>query len=475
MRVAVFLIVFLSIAGSAKAQAPSSSAAPAPAEESRLQADFRHEGDQLKADCSSFSLKSVGSCAELLFTAHPVHIAVGSIAPQNGFGAGPAFTTHWTPNESWRLSWNLDAIVSSNASWRAGVYMKAIYDPPKTIRVGTGASSPPQKSNLAVSEYPVFGLYAQAISLNKIAFFGLGPSTSEVQRSYFGMRETILGSNVTWPVIRRWNVSLYGEANGRFVNIRGDNGEVSPSIEHIYTEAAAPGLTSQPAFAQFGEGVRIRPTFFGDYLRLNYFLTFQQFLAAGDSKFSFRRFTVDLAHQIPLYRKTTRTLLPRDLNGPDECSLDKDLTCPAITRDREGSIGIRLFISESMAPAGHVVPFYFQPTLGGSDINGNPWLSSYQDYRFRAPNVMVLRASFEHSVYGPLGITFAVDEGKVALNRGDIDFSHMTHSYSAGLTLRAGGFPQVWLLFAWGGHEGTHTIANVNTSLLGGAMRPSLF
>ena len=127
MRVPVFLIVFLSIAGTARAQAPASSAAPAPApaEESRLQADFRHEGEQLKADCSSFSLKSVGSCAELLFTAHPVHIAVGSIAPQNGFGAGPAFTTHWTPNESWRLSWNVDAIGSSNASWRAGVHMKA--------------------------------------------------------------------------------------------------------------------------------------------------------------------------------------------------------------------------------------------------------------------------------------------------------------------------------------------------------------
>jgi hypothetical protein len=41
--------------------------------------------------------------------------------------------------------------------------------------------------------------------------------------------------------------------------------------------------------------------------------------------------------------------------------------------------------------------------------------------------------------------------------------------------LRAGGFPQVFLLFAWGGHEGTHVIANVNTALLGGSNRPSLF
>jgi hypothetical protein len=31
------------------------------------------------------------------------------------------------------------------------------------------------------------------------------------------------------------------------------------------------------------------------------------------------------------------------------------------------------------------------------------------------------------------------------------------------------------LLFAWGGHEGTHTVANISTSLLGGTSRPSLF
>ena len=51
----------------------------------------------------------------------------------------------------------------------------------------------------------------------------------------------------------------------------------------------------------------------------------------------------------------------------------------------------------------------------------------------------------------------------------------VAHSFSAGLTLRAGGLPALSLAFAWGGHEGTHTIANVNTSLLGGSTRPGLF
>ena len=117
----------------------------------------------------------------------------------------------------------------------------------------------------------------------------------------------------------------------------------------------------------------------------------------------------------------------------------------------------------------------FQPTLGGSDINGNPWLSSYNDYRFRAPNALLLRESFEHSIWGPIGISFSADQGKVALNRGDIAFDHLAHSFSAGLTVRAGGLPALSLSFAWAGPEGVHTIANINNSLLGGSARPSLF
>lgn len=125
---------------------------------------------------------------------------------------------------------------------------------------------------------------------------------------------------------------------------------------------------------------------------------------------------------------------------------------------------------------GNLVPFYFQSTLGGVDLNGNPSLGSYQDFRFRAPNVMLFRQSFEHSIWNlPLGVAFMADEGKVALTRGDLSSNAWIHSFACGLTLRAGGFPQVYLLFAWGGKEGTHTIANVNASLLGGSARPSLF
>jgi hypothetical protein len=433
-------------------------------QESQLAAEFRHESESFKKNCAKFSLKSIPGCGEVLFTGHPLHIAAGSIAPGNGFGVGPAFVTHYTPNENWRLSFNADGIVSTNGSWRAGVYAKAI-----RTKITPGTTT--------VRPYPIFNVYAQAASLKKIAYYGLGPETLRPDQTFFGMRETIAGASVLYPLGGKpLNLSLHGEMNGRFVDIRESLGQPSPSIGQVHTDATAPGLNSQPAFAQFGEGVRIRPGLFSDNLRLNYSVNYQQFVAVSDSRFSFQRLTVDLSHAIPLSKKVIEQ--SRDHNGPDDCSTSATSTthdCPQITRDRVGSVNLRFLLVESFTSTGHVVPFYFQPTLGGSDLNGRSSLASFQDYRFRAPNLMLLQGGIEHSLYGPLGVTFMAETGKVALTRGDIEFKHLRHSYAAGLTLRAGGFPMVYLMLAWGSGEGTHTIASMNTSLLGGSSRPSLY
>ena len=444
-------------------------------QESRTHADFRGEGMRFKQNCEKFSLKAAMGCAELLFTDHPLHIAVGSIAPQNGFGAGGAYVGHWTPNEQWRTSWDADAIASDNGSWRAGFYYKAIHTPVKTIKVITTNSGARAKSNLSEPIYPIFNVYAQSISLDKLFYYGLGPSSRQTEASVFGLRETIPGISGIVPVLHSLKVSLLGEVNGRFVDVNGNHHESSPSIEQIFNEATAPGLATQPTFVQLGEGVRIEPVLVNDHLRLDYLVQFQQFVAPSDSHYSFRRFNVDLDHDIPLYRNSG-SYGPKPINGPDDCAAALGATkCTAIQRNREGAIELRLLITESIASSGSVVPFYFQPTLGGSDVNGSPWLPSYNDYRFRAPNSLLLREGIEHSIWGPIGLTFSADQGKVALARDDIAFSHLAHSFSAGLTVRAGGLPALSLGFAWGGPEGVHTIANVNTSLLGGSARPSVF
>ena len=444
--------------------------APVWAQESGLQADFRKEAERFSESCAEF--KAVG-CAQLLFTDHPLHIAVGSLAPMNGFGSGIAFTTHYTPNENWRLFWNADAVATPNGSWRAGADMTAVLVRHPKIVVRTGGASG-KRSNLALQEMPVFHAYVQGISLNQLGYYGLGQGTAR-SLSYFGMTETIAGANVVWPVFKPLNVSLLGEANGRFFSIRGSESSKAPSIEQVYTNASAPGLLHQPGYAQFGEGIRVRPSFANGYVRLNYTAKLQEWMA-GEAGYSFRRLSIDLSHQFPLYR-STRALLPHDFNGPDNCSADPNSqTCPPVSRNLEGSFGFQFLYTSSYTSRGNVVPFYLNPTIGGSDINGVSLLPSYPDYRFRGPDLMVFRGIFEHSIGKlPIGAKFLFDTGRVGLRAGDLGFDHLAHSYAAGITLHAGGLPVVDLLFAWGGKEGTHTLANVSASLLGGTSRPSLY
>jgi hypothetical protein len=373
--------------------------------------------------------------------------------------------------------------------------MKMIHTPSEPIHViipvtppvnpQPGATAEPKKAekktpiNL-VHPYTVFNLYAQSISLNKLYFFGLGNDSTLAGQSVFGMTQTIVGGNAIKPVyelpaIRKLNLALLGEVNGRFVSVRGDNGQSPPSIETLYTNATAPGLSSQPGFVQLGEGFRIKPVLFKDHFQLNYLGSFQQFFAPSSSTNSFLRWTADLNHTFYLYGYSKSGAKNTDATGPDECA-SNGAKCPEIPRtpNLNGFVTARILLSESINSATSAVPFYFQQTLGGADIDGNMALGSYQDYRFRAPNLLLFQESFEHSIWGPFGFKFMTDQGRVALTRGDLGFDHLKHSFAAGLTLRAGGFPMVSLMFAWGGAEGHHNIFNMNSSLLGGSARPLL-
>jgi hypothetical protein len=405
--------------------------------------------------------------------------------PQNGFGLGAAFVAARN-TQNWRMSWDVDAVGAFSGAWRAGGYMTLVHTPAETIHVivPTAAGSEAQsakakKPTLAVHPYTVFNLYAQTISLNKLNYFGLGNDSPLVGKSVFGMTQTIVGVNAIkpvyeWAAIRKLNLALLGEINGRFVDIRGENGQSAPSIETLYNNATAPGLASQPGFVQFAEGLRIKPVI-ADYVQLNYMGKYEQFFAPSSSQNSFQRWTVDLNNTLYLYGYTQSAAKSTVGTGPDSCAPSGE-KCPEVPRSRNlnGSINIRFLLSESMNSATSAVPFYFQQTLGGSDINSAMSLGSYEDYRFRAPNILLLQESFEHSIWGPFGFKFMADQGRVALNRSDLDFNHLRHSFAGGFTLRAGGFPMVSIMFAWGGPEGHHNIFNMNTSLLGGSARPLL-
>lgn len=441
--------------------------------ESRLHADLRREGNAFKS-CAQIS--KFADCGQTLVLGQPFHLAFGSLAPDNGMGFGLAFVEHKNFANEWRTNLSLDAVATMNGSWRTGGYLKA-YKLPAGNRYHVA---------------PLFHLYSQSISLNRVDYFGLGPDTTPLTHTTYGFSENITGADMAFPISISGKspvVAILAELNGRFPSVRPGREHDISSIEALFNETTAPGLTHQPVYIQPSEAVRLVPSLFGDRVSLNYLLQFQQFFAPGDSRYSFRRLNFDFNHEIPLshlsrsigkYYGSSTPALPR--NTPDYCGgagrENLPMPCPpaSLTRKLEGSFSLRAFISESFAGKGKEVPFYFMPTIGGSDLNGTPILPSYPDYRFRGPDLLLFRGTVEHSLGKfPIGALFSIDEAKIGLSRGDISLDHLRHSFSAGFTVHAGGLPVLSFIYAWGGGEGSHTIANVDPSLLGSAARPSLF
>ena len=442
--------------------------------ESRFHSDLRREGDALKA-CAEIT--KIADCGQTLVLGQPLHIAVGSLAPDNGFGTGLALVEHKNYSNEWRANFSFDAVATMNSSWRAGGYVKL-------YKLSSGTQ---------YHTAPLFSIYSQSVSLNRVDYFGLGPSTTPLSHTTFGFSENITGADAVIPVSIRGNVPKFAfvaELNGRTPSVRSGVETTIPSINALFTEATAPGLSRQPSFVEPSEGVRLVPAFFADRIRLDYLLQFQQYWAVGDSAYSFRRFNGDFNHEIPLatlsktigkyYGSSQSQMIAH--NGPDYCAgagrESEAMPCPkaAVARKMEGSIQLRAFLSESVADSSSKVPFYFSPTIGGSNINGAPMLASYPDYRFRGPDLLLFRETVEHSLGTlPIGAIFSADQAKIALHRDDISLNHFRHSFAAGLTVRAGGLPVISFLYTWSGNEGSHSIANVDPALLGSSARPSLF
>jgi len=128
-----------------------------------------------------------------------------------------------------------------------------------------------------------------------------------------------------------------------------------------------------------------------------------------------------------------------------------------------GTISATVRFVEAYAPAGNAIPFYLQPTIGGTDINNVDVLRSYADYRFRAPNLLTLQTEYERTIWGPFALLGFHDVGRVAEQRSDIGIVHMRHSFGAGLMVQVGSLPIMKFYYAWAG-EGTHTTYTLNTN-----------
>ncbi len=171
----------------------------------------------------------------------------------------------------------------------------------------------------------------------------------------FEERDVFAGVDVVNPV-SSW-LRVGGLVEGIFPDISLINDPKIRSIERLFNEASAPGLFRQPKFVH--SEVSITPHYAYPF-ELNYHIGYNFFTDTDTGHYSFQRFRADLRHNVYLTR--SQSIPKRDA----------------------GVLEIRGLFSLASKSAGNAIPFYLQETLGGSDINNDPTLRGFADYRFFA-------------------------------------------------------------------------------------------
>jgi hypothetical protein len=379
---------------------------------------------ELKRDCAAFrsdkNFANFKTCAGDVFTAKPLHPIVRSIVPGGGTGVGLNYTLD-SPKGMWQRSFTVNGATSFRNYWLAET--KVTLTHPKFGDWNTARD--------AFATH----FYVRARGLPRMPFYGLGPHTSQAGLVDFSENDTFIGADAVNP-LASW-IGVGGTVEGILPDVNGVHKPTVRSIDQYYTEATAPGLLKQPAFLH--SEVFLHPHH-ADPFEFDYHIGYNFFHDMDTGHYSFRRFRADLRHNI----------YPERSNGQPH---------------RDSVISIRGVVSLSDKSSGAVIPFYLQETLGGSDINGDPVLRGFRDYRFRGPDLLLVQTQYERRIWNVFGILAFYDAGKVANRKADINFADLRHSFGGGMDIWMGAKVVFRAYVGLGSGEGAHPFFGIPTGL----------
>ena len=326
-----------------------------------------------------------------------VYLRLGGIAEGSGFGAGPGY----------RYSTGaFDFRISAAASMRRYAIGEASLLLPGAVKDGLFVE-----------------LSARRRDFPQEDFFGLGPESRVDERSNFALRDTLLRAAIG---ARKGRFSA-GVAGGYLdPSIGAGTDKRMPSTEDVFRFRGVPGLDQQSAltlvepFVEFStadpplnpvSGVSVRSSF-------------SRYSDRDADRYSFHRTDLDARAYVPFFQRTH-------------------------------TIALRTWIAEARPESGHEVPFYLQPTLGGSYS-----LRGFRTFRFRDRSVALFQAEYRWRINELVTGALFYDTGAVAARLGDI--GRLERDYGFGL--RAGGRGGVAFRadVALGSGEGTRILVRFN-------------
>lgn len=380
-------------------------------------------------------------CIQEMFTAEPVHVTLTSVAPGAGLAAFGPGVLQVERIQHFEFLLAGTAAISTDGSYVAAAQMtfalptrgfgRRTEDTTRSARERFGvhaierpAGEDPLDAKMSVT------LGYRRFDAREQDFYGLGPNSTLPAVASYGLILSDTFARIDNPV-SAWNsVGL----NFSFLQPRVTSSinNAVPQMRAVYSDAAAPGLNTRDDFLRYEPYLlfRIPP-------QRSYFTTLRVgyafYQAIGDASHSFQRLSATSRTSLPLWVPSHGT--PRNRNW------FLNAVCPSLrsaTRCSLGDLSLIGTVAASYKGAHSQVPFYFDQTLGGTDIAGNDTLRGFVDYRFRAPSSMLFQVEYRRSIWGPFGLLGFYDLGKVALLPSDLSLDHLRHDIGLGMFIRAG-------------------------------------
>jgi len=232
-------------------------------------------------------------------------------------------------------------------------------------------------------------------------FFGLGMNSRKEDRSDYLLESTEAGLDVRWQPLNL--ITLASGVSYLRPKVESGTDARFPSIEQLFDPATLPGAEAHSAFVRSDASIALdwRDNPLHPHAGGRYGIELSDFRDQNLGSFSFRHVAIDLQQYVPL---------------PNRYRL----------------IALRALAVLTDPLAGQQVPFYYQPTLGGSSE-----LRGFREFRFRDRNSLSLTAEYRWEASWLLDGALFVDAGKVAGDRRDLTLRDLNVSYGVGFRVHS--------------------------------------
>ena len=326
-----------------------------------------------------------------------IHARVGGMGEGAGFGGGAGYQFIGVP---------FDLRTSAAAS------LKGYFIAEGSLRFpGT------QSEDLYTwANGPFVEVYARRRDSPQEDFYGLGPESLEDDRSNFALRDTFV--RVT-PALRQGYLTAGMNLGYLDPSIGSGTDTSMPSTDEIFEPSEVPGLDAQPTFGVIEPFVEFATLdrAIEDRAGGRYRVRFTRYADRDLDQFSFNGWDVDLRQYIPFVHDTHM-------------------------------LALRAWASSSEPSDGDSVPFYLQPTLGGSNS-----LRGFRTFRFRDRSALLMQAEYRWRINEFVTGALFYDTGAVAPTLEDI--GRLERDYGFGLRVGSRSTVAFRVDVAFGGREGT--------------------